>query len=141
MTGPSRRWKAVPRLTVRETNAAPEAEAWTRDWKMLKQRGVWSCRCEALFMLFTKPRGGQHKGSHLTLGRKEKAKAACSGRPRSRLLYNHLPETHPRRSQPPDVHRKQQMTIMCLTFEITCFWRVGITRVISLQNVIPNVIF
>lgn len=33
------------------------------------------------------------------------------------------------------------MTIMYLTFEITCFWRVGITRVISLQNVIPNVIF
>lgn len=33
------------------------------------------------------------------------------------------------------------MTATYLTFEITCFWRVDITRVISLQNVIPNVIF
>ena len=33
------------------------------------------------------------------------------------------------------------MTATYLTFEITCFWRLDITRVISLQNVIPNVIF
>ena len=33
------------------------------------------------------------------------------------------------------------MTATYLTFEITYFWRLDITRVISLQNVIPNVIF
>lgn len=46
MTSSSRRWKAVPRLTVRETNAAPEAEAWTRLEDSKTERGselsVWN---------------------------------------------------------------------------------------------------
>lgn len=95
MTSLSRQWKAVPELTVRETNSTLETEPGTSYWKTLKLRGVRSCQCEALFIVYllTKPCDNQHKGSCFMLRKMEKIKAACSGLVHSWFPYNNLPET------------------------------------------------
>ena len=98
MTSLSRRWKAVPGLTVTETNSTLETEIRERYWKTVKMRGAQSCQYETLFMRLTKPRDHQHKGSHLMLRKREKAEAAGSGLLHSWFLYNNLPETYPRQS-------------------------------------------
>ena len=55
MTSLSRQWKAVPELTVRETNSTLETEPGTSYWKTLKLRGVRSCQYETLFIYSLNP--------------------------------------------------------------------------------------
>lgn len=98
MTSPSRRWKAVSRLTVRETNFTLETDknkhpiGRLRNWE-----GSEGCRYARFFMPLSKPGNDQaQKEAVWCSDKKQKAKARYSGLLHSWSLCNNVPETYPR---------------------------------------------